>query len=277
MLAFSEFVANHSRWVNSSLSCGGGAAGMVTEGGDEREGGEADYEDVSDVSNVSDGSDGGDGDVSSACSNSVVHANVDDQGRLKVMLISKELRTCPTSSSSSSSSQQEAQLQGDEASSSSSPSTGSNDYDSNDSDDSDEWGGGCPTSFIVRVPGAARMFEPNATARWLHPGKGPTPAAARRDTTTTIAAAAASDTGSDEGEEEEGEEEEEELLPPASLSKSGISWGGQTFDGSVDGRPVGARIVTVVEGRVEEGDDLMFEISLPQLSAVLLTVLPKEN
>ena len=61
------------------------------------------------------------------------------------------------------------------------------------------------------------------------------------------------------------------------LSKSGISWGGQTFDGSVDGRPVGARIATVVEGRVEEGDDLMFEISLPQLSAALLTVLPKEN
>ena len=104
MLAFSEFVANHSRWVNSSLSCGGGAAGMVTEGGDEREGGEADYEDVSDVSDVSDGEGGdGDGDVSSACSNSVVHANVDDQGRLKVMLISKELRPCPTSSSSSSS------------------------------------------------------------------------------------------------------------------------------------------------------------------------------
>ena len=54
--AFSEFVANRSRWVRSSSSCGST--------------------------------------VSGTCSNTAVHANVDDDGRLKVLVISKELRSC---------------------------------------------------------------------------------------------------------------------------------------------------------------------------------------
>ena len=63
-------------------------------------------------------------------------------------------------------------------------------------------------------------------------------------------------------------------LPPPSLSKTGISWAGQTFDGATNGRARGVRQATVVAGSVADGRDLLFTVSVRQLSAALLTVLP---
>ena len=57
LFAFSEFVANHSSWVRSSSSCSSTHRLL--------------------------------------CSNTAVHANVDEYDSLKVLVISKELRSCP--------------------------------------------------------------------------------------------------------------------------------------------------------------------------------------
>ena len=56
MLAFSELVANHSRWVQSSLACGHTSSDSAATSSS----------------------------TSGVCSNTVAHANVDQMGRLKV-------------------------------------------------------------------------------------------------------------------------------------------------------------------------------------------------
>ena len=56
------------------------------------------------------------------------------------------------------------------------------------------------------------------------------------------------------------------LLAPSVSSPYGVSWGGQTFDGSAAGLPVGPRVVEAVP--VTNGG---FTFALPPASAALLT------
>jgi hypothetical protein len=63
------------------------------------------------------------------------------------------------------------------------------------------------------------------------------------------------------------------LSAPSPSAKSGIKLAGQTFDGTVDGKPRGQRTVESVEGKAG-GDRKMvaYEVTLPPLSAAMLVV-----
>ena len=67
------------------------------------------------------------------------------------------------------------------------------------------------------------------------------------------------------------------LLPPSNqdpkVAKVGITWAGQTFDGTRTGRPKGSRRTTNEIGIVLD-EDIIFDIDLPVLTCVLLNMIP---
>jgi hypothetical protein len=153
LLAFSTLVSNHSRWVHSTITC-----------------------------NPPPSEDPG----ATTCPNGAAHANVDEQGRLKIVVISKELRECSPS---------------------------------------EEAAAGCNSTFRVRVAGPSR-YQHAAAMLSLHPGV------------------------------------------EAGQSRRGITWAGQTFDKSVDGKPVGVRTVETVQGKLDGTDgSLVFEVRAQPLAS----------
>jgi hypothetical protein len=59
----------------------------------------------------------------------------------------------------------------------------------------------------------------------------------------------------------------------AAAATSEVSWAGQSFDGSRDGRPSGTRREEVVDGKLSaDGTSAVFEVVVPRLSAALLFV-----
>lgn len=61
------------------------------------------------------------------------------------------------------------------------------------------------------------------------------------------------------------------------LSKTGITWAGMTFDNTTDGKPIPTTELRKAVRGTRDGNDLLFELDVPQLSAALLTVATNKN
>ena len=61
------------------------------------------------------------------------------------------------------------------------------------------------------------------------------------------------------------------IAPQGASAKTGVQFAGQTFDGSEDGRPQGARAPQPVPGQTVDGRTC-FALTVPPLSAGLLTL-----
>lgn len=62
------------------------------------------------------------------------------------------------------------------------------------------------------------------------------------------------------------------LAAPNPTAKTGIKLAGQTFDGTVDGSPRGARVVEPVKSATGRGGKTVYEVKLPAHSAAMLVV-----
>ena len=61
------------------------------------------------------------------------------------------------------------------------------------------------------------------------------------------------------------------LIAPSAMSEYGVSLGGQTYDGSADGMPIGTMAVELVTGTQTQGG-VSYEVHLPAVSAFLMRV-----
>jgi alpha-N-acetylglucosaminidase len=175
LFAFSEFVANYSTWLSTSYECAPPTTGV--------------HESLLSHSDAN-------------CSNVAVHANVDKYGRVKVLVVSKELQShdCVTGPTVSI----------------------------------------CKIVFNVRLKGFGQSHASWGVIKLLST-KGNSPL-------------------------------------EKSLSKHGICWGELTFDDTSNGKPRlinASRSMSLQTARGSvSGNDLLFRLEVPQLSAALLTVAP---